>query len=115
METTFHNSYHSLEDIYSFGDALAAGFDGKRGVRVEAFTVGETFEGREIRGWKAWYEPVEGTPEFKKKKKGKKGKGGKGKKPDEGDSGVELEFVVQSGQHAREVGLACGSLSILTF
>lgn len=99
IDTSFHNAYHSLEDIYSFGDALVAGFDGVNGVRVEGFSVGETFEGRKIRGWKAWYEPAEGSPEFKRKK----GKKGKGKKPDEGDSTVELEFVVQSGQHAREV------------
>ena len=102
IDTTFHNAYHSLEEIYSFGDALVAGFDGVNGIRVESFTVGETFEGREIRGWKAWHESD--APEFKRGKKGKKGKGGKGKKPDEGDSTVELEFVVQSGQHAREVG-----------
>jgi len=84
------------------------------GIRVEGFSVGQTFEGREIRGWKAWYEPIEGTPEFKKGKKGKKGKGGKGKKPDEGDSKVELEFVVQSGQHAREVGRVFSRSHVLT-
>jgi extracellular matrix protein 14 len=76
--STFHDSYHSLEEMDVFGDALASKF-GPMGIQVEKFSVGQTWEGREIRGWKARMTSVNAEPVG------------------------EREFVVQSGQHAREV------------
>ena len=81
LSSNFHDSYHSLEEMDVFGDALASKF-GPLGIQVEKFSVGETWEGREIRGWKARM-AVESE---------------NGKEPV-----GEREFVVQSGQHAREV------------
>jgi len=78
--STFHDSYHSLEEMDVFGDALASKF-GPMGIQVEKFSVGETWEGREIRGWKARMASTNADPVG------------------------EREFVVQSGQHAREVRL----------
>lgn len=80
LSSTFHDGYHSLEEMDVFGDELAAKF-GPMGIQVEKFSVGQSWEGREIRGWKA-----------------KMAKSGKGD-----DKAGEREFVVQSGQHAREV------------
>jgi hypothetical protein len=80
LSSTFHDAYHSVEEMDVFGDELAAKF-GPLGIQVEKFSVGQTWEGREIRGWKA------------------KMTDGKGD-----DKVGEREFVVQSGQHAREVG-----------
>jgi len=105
IESKFHDEYHSLEDIYSFADALVGGFDGVNGLRVESFTVGQTYEGRDIRGWRAWVEGDEpGEPALKTQgRKGRKGgKGGRGREKDDAED-VEREFVVQAGQHAREV------------
>ena len=76
--STFHDSYHSLEEMDVFGDALASKF-GPMGIQVEKFSVGESWEGREIRGWKARMTSSNAEPVG------------------------EREFVVQSGQHAREV------------
>lgn len=76
--STFHDSYHSLEEMDVFGDALASKF-GPMGIQVEKFSVGESWEGREIRGWKARMTSGNAEPMG------------------------EREFVVQSGQHAREV------------
>lgn len=75
--STFHDSYHSLEEMDVFGDALASKF-GPMGIQVEKFSVGESWEGREIRGWKARMTSSNAEPVG------------------------EREFVVQSGQHARE-------------
>lgn len=83
LSSTFHDAYHSLEEMDVFGDELAAKF-GPLGIQVEKFSIGQTWEGREIRGWKA------------------KMTDGKGD-----DKIGEREFVVQSGQHAREVGSGC--------
>ena len=80
IDSSFHESYHTIGELYDFGDALQGYFDGLEGLRMESFVVGSTFQDREIRGWKAWIDPGEG--EEKKQ---------------------ELEFLVQSGQHAREV------------
>jgi hypothetical protein len=76
--STFHDSYHSLEEMDVFGDALASKF-GPMGIQVEKFSVGESWEGREIRGWKVRMTSSNAEPVG------------------------EREFVVQSGQHAREV------------
>lgn len=81
LSTPFHDSYHSLEEMDVFGDELAAKF-GPLGIEVEKFSVGQSWEGREIRGWKA--------------------RAKRDDKDEDGES-VEREFVVQSGQHAREV------------
>jgi extracellular matrix protein 14 len=78
--STFHDSYHSLEEMDVFGDALVSKF-GPMGIQVEKFSVGQTWEGREIRGWKARMASPGAEPVG------------------------EREFVVQSGQHAREVSL----------
>jgi extracellular matrix protein 14 len=80
LGSSFHDSYHSLEEMDVFGDALASKF-GPMGIEVERFSVGQSWEGREIRGWKARMknDQVKGEPVG------------------------EREFVVQSGQHAREV------------
>lgn len=83
LSTPFHDSYHSLEEMDVFGDELAAKF-GPLGIEVEKFSVGQSWEGREIRGWKARTKKDD---------------------DDDGEEGVEREFVVQSGQHAREVSL----------
>jgi hypothetical protein len=96
LDSSFHDGYHTLDDIITFGDALAAGFDGLDGLHVESFVLNQTTEeGRDIRGWKAWIEPESSAVA------GKKGR--KGRKDAEQEDDVELEFVVQSGQHAREV------------
>jgi hypothetical protein len=83
LSSSFHDSYHSLEEMDVFGDALASKF-GPLGIQVEKFSVGESWEGREIRGWKARM-VVEPESENGKEPVG------------------EREFVIQSGQHAREV------------
>lgn len=86
-----------------------AGFDGVDGLRVESVVIGQTYEGREIKGFKAWTEDSSSlSRKGKGKGKGKKGKG-RGREEEEEESEVEREFVVQSGQHAREV--SSGSLS----
>lgn len=81
LSTPFHDSYHSLEEMDAFGDELAAKF-GPMGIEVEKFSVGQSWEGREIRGWKIRAADDEDEEEKEK---------------------VERELVVQSGQHAREV------------
>ncbi|ORX37846.1 hypothetical protein BD324DRAFT_623520 [Kockovaella imperatae] len=85
IDTPFHDSYHTLDDLYSFGDQLQRYFNGYKGVKIESFVVGTTFQDRQIRGWKASIDTDGGTGNqtFGKKKQ-------------------ELEFVLQSGQHARE-------------
>lgn len=94
LDTPFYDSYQSYEGINSFGDALVDHFDGV----LEGFDVGVTYGGRTIRGWRAHIAPEEGEAEAmeRKKKKGRKGEG-------EVIPEQKLEFVVQSGQHAREV------------
>lgn len=89
LSTPFHDSYHSLEEMDVFGDALAAKF-GPMGIEVEKFSVGQSWEGREIRGWKA-----------------------RAKKMDDEHEDFERELVIQSGQHAREVcTIACNFLCV---
>lgn len=106
LSTPFHDAYHSLSDLYAFGDALVDWFPGT----VQAFDVGETWEGRKIQGWKAHMAREEG-PEAsagtQRREKGRKGrKRPDGTRPGHGlEEETVLEFVVQSGQHAREVHL----------
>ena len=109
IQSKFHDEYHSLEDIYLFGDMIKDGFNGLDGLFVESFELGQTEQGRSIKGWRAWMEEEEVGASGKRKK------GKKGRKPlpvptppgDDGGSGNEheLEFIVQSGQHAREVSV----------
>jgi hypothetical protein len=89
LDTPFHDAYHSLEELYAFADQMAVRFDGD-GIKVESFRVGQSFEGREIRGWKASMD----NQVF-----------GRGQDEDEDPEEGQLvrEFVIQSGQHAREV------------
>ena len=82
INTDFHDSYHSLEDVYAFGQALVDKFGGINGLRTASISLGKTFEGREIMAYKVWADK------------------------EEGDDDVEVrDFVVQSGSHAREVRL----------
>ncbi|ODN78617.1 hypothetical protein L202_04216 [Cryptococcus amylolentus CBS 6039] len=81
--TPFHDSYHSLADIAKFGDRLVETFNGEQGLEVWDFTVGTSWEGREIKGWSARF----------------------GNEPDNGEDGDEeprREIVIMSGQHGRE-------------
>jgi hypothetical protein len=91
LDTPFHDAYHSLEELYAFADQMAVRFDGD-GIKVESFSVGQSFEGREIRGWKASMD----SQVF-----------GRGQDEDQDEDPEEeqlvREFVIQSGQHAREV------------
>ena len=82
IDSPFHQTYHNLDELYAFGDAISDYFNGLRGVRIETSDIGQTFQDRKIRGWKLWMES-EGN-----------------------ETRVEREFVVQSGQHAREVSTA---------
>ncbi|RSH93418.1 putative metallocarboxypeptidase ecm14 [Saitozyma podzolica] len=90
LDTPFHDAYHSLEELYAFADQMAVRFDGD-GIKVESFSVGQSFEGREIRGWKASMD----SQVF-----------GRGQDEDQDEDPEEeqlvREFVIQSGQHARE-------------
>lgn len=52
LDSEFHSAYHPIEEIHSFGEALIERF-GPLGVTIETIVVGKTFEGREIRGWRA--------------------------------------------------------------
>ncbi|WVQ75021.1 hypothetical protein IAR50_004630 [Cryptococcus sp. DSM 104548] len=83
LSTPFHDSYHSLADIFKFGDRLIETFNGVGGLEVWDFTVGTSWEGREIKGWSARF----------------------GSEPENGEDGEEeprRELVVMSGQHGRE-------------
>ena len=95
LDTTFHESYHSLDDLYSFGDALAAAFSQPpgAGIHMDSFIPGRTYEGRPIRGWRAWLQEEEEVG------------------PEDEKSWQKREFVVQSGQHAREVSCEFMSFS----
>lgn len=105
LDSSFYDHFHTVEELYAFGDELAVQFPGV----VEGFDVGQTFEGREIRGWRAHLADNsslsggEGGDE-RKAKKGRKG---------EVQEKPILEFVVQSGQHAREVGRSGPPMSFM--
>lgn len=68
---------------------------------VEAIEVGKSFEGLAIRGWKAHVTVNDGGSHVHRGRRGPKGK--KGQVRDKIEGTDVLEFVVQSGQHAREV------------
>jgi hypothetical protein len=91
LSTPFHDQYHTLQEIYAFGSSLIEEYSDI----LEGFVVGYSAEGREILGYRAhiWGED-------KELKKGRKGNDGGS---NDGFTGKNLEFIVQSGQHAREV------------
>jgi len=98
LDTPYHDAYHPLEEIYAFGDALTTQFRGM----LEGFEVGQSFEGTEIRGWRAHLTSNESSSDVEWEVGRKKGR--KGQKGREKVSGGQIrELVVQSGQHAREV------------
>lgn len=80
LASPFHDGYHKVDDIYSFGDALVEFFPDM----LTSMELGRTQEDRPIRSWTAKIES--------------------GSAPDEEKDKVEI--IVQSGQHAREVS-AC--------
>lgn len=118
IDTPFHDAYHPLSDIYGFMETLATEYHGKEmeggKLEMEGFVIGETFEKREIKGYRVrWKEDenvpeeiwLEGDVEVDSNKRGKdkgKGKGKKGGKKNKKHD-IEREFVIQSGSHAREV------------
>lgn len=106
IDTSFHDAYHPYSKMLEFGDALVDEFP----TMVESFAVGNSYEGVEIEGWRvhlASNESISGIQSGEEGRKRKKVKGKKGKVV-----GQEvLEFVVQSGQHAREVGPVCRGAS----
>lgn len=64
----FHDAYHPLADIYAFGDRLVSAFDGVKigdgKLKMEAFVLGQTWEEREIKGFRVkWVSrPPKPTP-----------------------------------------------------
>ncbi|ORY34862.1 putative cell wall organization and biogenesis-related protein [Naematelia encephala] len=105
LRTPFYDAYHDYDDINRFGAAMVRTFNGVKGITVEEFSIGKTAEGREIKGWTAHLDKEE--PEGWRKHSGKeRGKGRKrpveDEEDDEGDDDAVYEFVIQSGQHARE-------------
>lgn len=83
LSSPFHDAYHTLDDMHTFGDALVAAFPNI----ITSFDVGTTAEGRTIRAWSATIdeEPTPGVPE-----------------DGDVDDEEKYEFVVQANQHARE-------------
>lgn len=80
LATVFYDAYQPLEAMCDFGSALAD----KWPEYVTGIDIGTTQEGRTIHGWSA-------------------------KLPmNEGETDPNVEFVIQSGQHAREVRLFVG-------
>lgn len=76
LNTLFYDAYQPLQAMWDFGSALAD----KWPDYVTGLEIGTTAEGRPIRGWSA-------------------------KLPmNEGETDPHVEFIIQSGQHAREVG-----------
>ena len=98
--STFHDAYHPLSDMYTFADMLVGHFndvpidDGV--LSVEGFDVGQTWEGRPIRAWRASI-ARDGL------------RGGRRKGRVEPEEEPRFEFLVQSGSHAREVSYVCSS------
>lgn len=75
LRTSFHDEYHSFDDMLQFGKALVEAFPDL----VTQTDLGTTHEGRPIRAWSISAGQTE-----------------------EDDHLPRYEFVVQSGQHARE-------------
>lgn len=74
LNTLFHNAFQPLDAMYRFGDELAAAFP----EIVTSSDVGTSAEGRPIRGWSAHINK-------------------------DGHENNADEFIIISGQHAREV------------
>nr|XP_018260376.1 uncharacterized protein I303_07294 [Kwoniella dejecticola CBS 10117]OBR82534.1 hypothetical protein I303_07294 [Kwoniella dejecticola CBS 10117] len=94
IDTPFHDNFHPLKEMYKFGKTLIATFNGTRGIDIKELNLGKTFEGNIIKGWSG--DPTPGLSLLNKMKKREM------HGEDEDLDGVELEFVVQSGQHGRE-------------
>lgn len=93
LDSPFHDGYHGIDDVYSFGDALVEEFPDT----VTSFDIGETAEGRPIRAYtarKPGPEP-EGLDAQRSRKRV--------------DDDEELEIMIIAGQHAREVSHRCGN------
>lgn len=85
LASPFHDGYHTLDQVYQFGEALVSHFN-----IVTSYDIGTTAEGRPIRAWSAKIdeEATPGIPED----------GG-----DANDENDKFEFIIQANQHAREV------------
>ena len=105
LDSTYHDSYHRLPDMYTFGDMLVGHFNGLRIgdgiIRMESFDVGLSYEGRAIRGFKTWFER---GGRFRSPRKERTEKHADHRVGEE--SAGRMEILVQSGQHAREVSHA---------
>ncbi|WWC95761.1 hypothetical protein V866_002627 [Kwoniella sp. B9012] len=95
IDTPFHDKFHSLKEMYKFGDTLISTFNDTHqntsGIHIKEVDIGKTYENRTIKGWSA------------KIHHNKTGEGDPGYPTvtvDEDE--VELEFVVIAGQHGRE-------------
>ncbi|OCF34286.1 hypothetical protein I316_03799 [Kwoniella heveanensis BCC8398] len=105
IETPYHDAFHPIEDVYKFGQVLISTFNGKDGLDLQEINIGKTFEGRDIKGWTAKMTEVNGTQPQDLSKKRKKKHGGKGRgreREEDAEEPLELEIVVQAGQHGRE-------------
>ncbi|KAL7415333.1 hypothetical protein BDY24DRAFT_338162 [Mrakia frigida] len=89
LETDFHDSYHRIGEVSDFLDDLKKGWP----ELVEIVTIGNSSEGREIKGIRIGVAPPLDAAGGKKHKKSKGDDDGKGRKK---------EFVVIGGQHGRE-------------
>lgn len=89
LETDFHDSYHRIGEVYDFLEDLKKGWP----ELVEIVTIGNSSEGREIKGIRIGVAPPQDAAGGKKHKKSKGDDDGKGRKK---------EFVVIGGQHGRE-------------
>ncbi|WVR08121.1 hypothetical protein IAU60_005167 [Kwoniella sp. DSM 27419] len=100
LATPFHDAFHPLEEVYKFGEVLVSTFNGKEGIEVKELDIGTTYEGRQIKGWtaKMAQNQSQGVPKDQLKGSERRGRNGR----EEIDEALELEFVVQSGQHGRE-------------
>lgn len=78
LDTLFHNAFQPLDAAYRFGEELAAEFPDI----VQSVDIGTSAEGRVIRGWSAHINK-------------------------EGHENNADEFIIISGQHAREVSQRC--------
>ncbi|WWC73767.1 uncharacterized protein I206_107739 [Kwoniella pini CBS 10737] len=126
IDTPFHDKFHTLKEIDKFGRTLIETFNGTRGIEITELNLGKTFEGRIIKGWSVKMNPNgngsipnpqpipepdpndpepdprplpddpdhddPATPAFEKRLW----------KSDDDLDGMELEFVIQAGQHGRE-------------
>ncbi|WRT69631.1 uncharacterized protein IL334_006620 [Kwoniella shivajii] len=99
IETPFHDNFHPLKEMYKFGDVLISTFNGTNGIEVEEIDIGTTFEGKSIKGWTVKSHDHNNTKAISKAHN--QPESGREKVENRLDD-VELEFVVQAGQHGRE-------------